>query len=273
MVRRKIFIILAALGLAIAPVFVPTIANEEIVAVERAESAEREEGTPQLRSGQAGQPTSPLVHESIDPSAHQSISLFLPFNVPSRWSNFNKIQNGAFIPSSEEDTWFIYGVFGPLEAVSAPQNAKYTLWGGKHNGIDFAAQEGLPVVAAARGEVIFVGERAGLTVVTQTGPYQITYAHLKAAEVKVGQKINGGELIGYVGHSGTVNPHLHLQVDKIIPQGRLAINPFTLFEDVDWSLVLIPDFPANRLDSEHERSEHWSTRPEYDMFSQPGFLW
>jgi len=250
--KKTIFIIFAALSLAIAPVFVPTIADVSSANTDRPDQNKETEVVKKTES--AKKAANGRTYAS-------SISLSLPFNVPSHWSDFSNIKNGAFIPTSDNDTWFIYGLFGPLQAVSAPQNPKYKLWGGRHNGIDFAAREGLPVLAVADGKVIFTGNRVGLTIVIQNGLYQITYGHLSALEVKKGRRVNRGEIIGYVGHTGTINPHLHLEVDQVTPQGRLATNPFTLFKNVDWSSVLMPDFPANRLTS------------SYDMFSQPGFLW
>jgi len=154
------------------------------------------------------------------------------------------VENGKFV-YQPGDTWFVYGIFGPIEAVKYDWNVKYTNWGGWHNGIDFAAPVGLPVVSASGGEVIFTGERAGHTIIIQTGEFQITYSHLNSLAVEVGERVSQGQLIGYTGSSGTPNPHLHFEIDKYANGQRWGINPMK-FLLPELQTAAMPDVPTNR---------------------------
>jgi murein DD-endopeptidase MepM/ murein hydrolase activator NlpD len=82
-----------------------------------------------------------------------------------------------------------------------------------HAGVDLAAEEREPVLAAAGGIVIFAGPagNAGLTVKVRHAPRLHTlYAHLSAIMVKQGQEIGRGDVLGLVGHTGrATGPHLH----------------------------------------------------------------
>jgi murein DD-endopeptidase MepM/ murein hydrolase activator NlpD len=85
-----------------------------------------------------------------------------------------------------------------------------------HAGIDFAADFGTPVYAAAEGIVQAIDREPvlGLSVtVAHRGEYETVYAHLQQATVVVGDNLNGGDLLGYVGSTGmSTGPHLHFEV-------------------------------------------------------------
>lgn len=85
-----------------------------------------------------------------------------------------------------------------------------------HAGIDIAAPAGWPVVAALGGRVIVVEELPayGQIVVIDHGEALATvYAHLLTAEVKEGEQVARGALIGRAGATGQVTgPHLHFEV-------------------------------------------------------------
>jgi murein DD-endopeptidase MepM/ murein hydrolase activator NlpD len=86
-----------------------------------------------------------------------------------------------------------------------------------HTGIDFAAPIGTPIYATADGEVITLDLRFsgyGKTIEIDHGFGFVTrYAHLHDFNVKKGQHVKRGELIGYVGNTGlSTAPHLHYEV-------------------------------------------------------------
>lgn len=92
--------------------------------------------------------------------------------------------------------------------------------GKMHTGIDFTAPTGTPIYAAGDGVVTdnssIGGSGYGIYVVLQHGyGYQTLYGHMSKRSVRNGQKVKRGELIGYVGNTGTSTaPHLHYEVVK-----------------------------------------------------------
>lgn len=84
-----------------------------------------------------------------------------------------------------------------------------------HNGIDYRAAKGTPVVAAGDGKVIEAGYNRfnGNYVFIQHGEKYITkYLHFSKTAVKSGAKVKQGQVIGYVGATGMAEaPHLHYE--------------------------------------------------------------
>lgn len=85
-----------------------------------------------------------------------------------------------------------------------------------HRGVDYAAPTGTPIRAAGAGKVSFVGNRAGYgrVVILDHGRGTTTlYAHMsRFAQIRLGDRVAQGELIGYVGQSGlATGPHLHYE--------------------------------------------------------------
>ncbi|CAN5681121.1 hypothetical protein BH20ACT2_BH20ACT2_08870 [soil metagenome] len=88
-------------------------------------------------------------------------------------------------------------------------------WGRMHNGLDIAAPTGTPIWAAKAGEVIFVGQQGGycnIVVVDHGGGFVTLYPHQSRLAARVGQSLSQGEVLGYVGCSGScTGPHLHFE--------------------------------------------------------------
>jgi murein DD-endopeptidase MepM/ murein hydrolase activator NlpD len=98
-----------------------------------------------------------------------------------------------------------------------------------HAGIDFTAPKGTPIYATGNG-VVSVAENGsgyGNHVVIKHGfGYASLYAHMSRIKARVGQKVTRGELIGYVGSTGTSTaPHVHYEVMK----GENKVNPINYF--------------------------------------------
>ena len=100
-------------------------------------------------------------------------------------------------------------------------------WGGSdwHPGIDVAADTGTPIVATAAGVFFASGWNGGYgrQVIVDHG-YGITtsYAHNSENVVSVGQKVQKGQLVAYVGSSGfSTGPH----VDYEVKVNGTAVNP------------------------------------------------
>lgn len=85
-----------------------------------------------------------------------------------------------------------------------------------HNGMDFSAPTGTEIFATGDGTV----ERAGwgqgfgnMIKIDHGYGYETLYAHLSQFNVRVGQKVKRGDVIGFVGNTGkSVGPHLHYEV-------------------------------------------------------------
>ncbi len=86
-----------------------------------------------------------------------------------------------------------------------------------HTGIDIAAPEGTPVIAARAGKVRMKGyDEAGLgnfIILSHDGGYTTLYGHLSSISVGLNQQVNSGSFIGKVGSTGlSTGPHLHFEV-------------------------------------------------------------
>ncbi|HEY0304945.1 MAG TPA: M23 family metallopeptidase, partial [Longimicrobiales bacterium] len=104
-----------------------------------------------------------------------------------------------------------------------------------HEGIDIFAPRGTPVIAVADGVITDVGNTnlGGLVVWQYDAERQVHYyyAHLSTQEVRVGQSVAAGTIVGTVGNTGnarTTPPHLHFAVYR---PGRVAINPVPFIFD------------------------------------------
>lgn len=94
-----------------------------------------------------------------------------------------------------------------------------------HYGMDFTAATGTDVFATGIGVVKSTERETGygnMVVIDHGFGYETYYAHLSRVNVQVGQKVNRGDVIGYVGSTGTSTaPHLHYEVSK----NGVKVNP------------------------------------------------
>ena len=87
-----------------------------------------------------------------------------------------------------------------------------------HTGVDYAAPSGTPVVAVADGVVVFKGWGGGggnTLKIKHAGNLQSGYLHLRgyAKGIKQGSRVSQGDVIGYVGSTGTsTGPHLDFRL-------------------------------------------------------------
>ncbi len=86
-----------------------------------------------------------------------------------------------------------------------------------HTGVDYAAPTGTPVRTTGDGTISFRGNNGGygkLIEIKHSEDYSTRYAHLSRykKDLKVGDKVSQGEIIGYVGRTGrATGPHLHYE--------------------------------------------------------------
>ena len=87
-----------------------------------------------------------------------------------------------------------------------------------HQGTDFAAPMGTPIMASGTGTVTrakWCGGGGNCIKIKHNSTYDTIYAHMKsfAKGIKVGKKIRQGQIIGFVGSTGmSTGPHLHYEV-------------------------------------------------------------
>lgn len=96
-----------------------------------------------------------------------------------------------------------------------------------HDGIDIAASSGTPIYATGAGRVVSAGMNNGgfgnWTIIDHGGGLMSGYAHQSGINVRPGQTVGKGQMIGFVGSTGrSTGPHLHFQMGA--GPGRFA-NP------------------------------------------------
>ena len=99
-----------------------------------------------------------------------------------------------------------------------------------HWGIDFSAPTGTAIYATGDGKITtYKRSRSGFGrhIIIDLGfGYQTLYAHMSKIEARKGQRVKRGDIIGYIGSTGSSTaPHLHYEVIK---DGR-KVNPVNYF--------------------------------------------
>ncbi len=112
--------------------------------------------------------------------------------------------------------------FGPTSFALEPPFGGYLHF---HTGVDLLAGYGTPIVAAAGGRVTAVGyaDYFGIRVeITDSFGLVEIYAHMAEVGVAVGQEVQQGAKVGYVGSTGlSIGAHLHFQLEV----GRMPTAP------------------------------------------------
>ena len=87
-----------------------------------------------------------------------------------------------------------------------------------HYGMDFSISEGEEIISTADGVVIDAkldDARGNYVVIQHNEAFSTLYSHLKSISVQVGDNLEKGMIIGYVGNTGfSTGPHLHYEVFK-----------------------------------------------------------
>lgn len=101
-----------------------------------------------------------------------------------------------------------------------------------HSGMDFTSPTGTEIYATGDGKVVEVkNSRSGYgkhVVIDHGYGYRTRYAHMVRHNVKRGQKVKRGDVIGFVGNTGlSRGPHLHYEVEK---NGK-KINPASFYSN------------------------------------------
>jgi murein DD-endopeptidase MepM/ murein hydrolase activator NlpD len=107
-------------------------------------------------------------------------------------------------------------VRGPIKSQYGVRQSPWTGKAARHEGVDIGSAPGTPVASPARAKVIRAtfGPDYGRHVVLDHGNgVRSLYGHLKQLDVKAGQQVETGHVLGLVGSSGkATGPHLHYEV-------------------------------------------------------------
>lgn len=102
----------------------------------------------------------------------------------------------------------------PSKYFSSPYGPR---WGKLHSGVDYATTEGTPVSVIQPGKVAYAGWDSGgygnMILISHPGGNSTLYGHMSKINVKSGQTIEPGTVIGNVGSTGrSTGPHVHFEV-------------------------------------------------------------
>ena len=126
--------------------------------------------------------------------------------------------NSAFAAiSGLQETWLhpvsqfnVSSEFGSIASIRGNKS---------HRGIDLVGPIGTPVYASASGKVMIADDTSlakaygNVVVIQHPKEWQSMYAHLSVVNVKSGQYVSQGDVIGLIGQSGRVTgPHLHFEL-------------------------------------------------------------
>jgi murein DD-endopeptidase MepM/ murein hydrolase activator NlpD len=122
------------------------------------------------------------------------------------------VNSVAFTPMGYPRLSSITSAFGYRSDPFESEDAEY------HPGIDFKGHKGDPVKTTANGKVIFTGWKGGYgncIIVKHSNDFETLYGHLSHINVREGQDVTTGDVIGKVGSTGhSTGAHLHYEVRK-----------------------------------------------------------
>ncbi|MEE4205161.1 MAG: peptidoglycan DD-metalloendopeptidase family protein [Erythrobacter sp.] len=173
-----------------------------ILAYRRAATGER----------QAGQ----LLYAGIDRGGQPRTQLM-------RWGN-----DGQFYEASgvgEQRRGLVQPVPGPISSRYGMRRHPILGYRRMHAGLDFRARHGTPIAAVTDGRVTSAGRAGGCGIAVRIDHgdgLSTRYCHMSRMAVNRGQRVERGQIIGYVGSTGlSTGPHLHYEMYR----GGRAINP------------------------------------------------
>lgn len=161
---------------------------------------------------QFGQPQPPEIQRRMAEEAARARA------VSARSHETEQLWDGAFVAPRESR---ITSGFGHGRSFNGQVQSR-------HTGVDFAGAVGAPIRAPARGRVALVGDfyLGGGVIYLDHGAGLVTaYLHLSAKDVREGDVVEQGQVIGRVGATGRVTgPHLHW----IVRYGGHSVDGMTL---------------------------------------------
>lgn len=162
-----------------------------------------------------------------------SMAFLAAFNVKAEVSSFSIMTEQFKLPAASgtiaetsrlkklREAFFSEPISALKSKVSSPFGLRFHPVRSKqkhHDGIDYSAPKGTPILATAGGTVAFVGRKKGygkVVIIEHSAGFSTLYAHQSrfAGNLKKGSVVPKGRTIGYVGSTGTATGnHLHYEV-------------------------------------------------------------
>lgn len=126
-------------------------------------------------------------------------------------------KSGSFSPVLTPDAGTVAAAGSFIWPASGRITQSYTFY---HRAIDIANRSGGPILAADSGTVVIAGwpDNAGYgnrVMIDHGNGYITLYAHLRVIQVRAGQRVNRGDLIGQMGNTGrSTGTHLHFEIRR-----------------------------------------------------------
>ncbi|HEV7826735.1 MAG TPA: M23 family metallopeptidase [Mycobacteriales bacterium] len=109
-------------------------------------------------------------------------------------------------------------------------------WGTQHKGLDIGATTGTPIRAVGEGTVRLArwyGGYGNAVIIDHANGVSTLYGHASELDVKPGQRVTAGQLIGKVGSTGdSTGPHLHLEVR--VKDRQIDPQPWLTARGIHW---------------------------------------
>lgn len=160
----------------------------------------------------------PFMPDSLDPAADKALQTIANY-YDEEGNSLRKTFLKAPLNYKRISSHFTYARKHPIYHIVRP-----------HTGVDYAAPMGTPVVALGDGKVTMCQYKGGggnTVKIRHNSTYETAYLHLQkfAKGIKTGVYVRQGEVIGYVGSTGSsTGPHLDFRVWK----NGTPVNPLTL---------------------------------------------
>lgn len=127
----------------------------------------------------------------------------------------NEIPSSPELPGELPEMTAEGGELPSSKPISSPYGMR---WGRLHSGVDYPRRTGTPVSVIQPGQVSYSGELGGYgntVIISHPGGLSTLYGHLDTINVKNGQSIEPGTVIGTTGSTGrSTGPHVHFEVRR-----------------------------------------------------------
>ncbi|GAB1482508.1 M23 family metallopeptidase [Treponema sp.] len=145
----------------------------------------------------------------------------------------NLLDSQSALLTDIPNLWPVKGGIGHISMYFGQNENPFTGQWYIHKGVDISTyRQGDPVLATADGQVVTVdydiGGFGNYIIIKHKHGFYTRYAHLQSFRIQKGQKVQQGQVVGYIGNTGlSTGPHLHYEVhigsDVVDPMKYLNI--------------------------------------------------